>query len=100
MTVPTKLQFKHQRGEGKVLAYFDLTYGDFVMRGFRVMRPARGGEPFVGYPSRQRGGDNEWQSLVFLPDEGRRKAFEAFVLKLYASDVREQRAAQACETAS
>jgi DNA-binding cell septation regulator SpoVG len=98
MSIPTKVEFVFRK-HGKVEAFADVHYGDFVMKGFRVMQSANGGEPWIGMPSKQikgrDGEEGEWITMVWMPDAGRRKAFERFVLDAYARELREREATSA-----
>lgn len=98
MTVPTTVQFSFQR-YGFREAFADVHYGDFVMKGFRVMRRAQGDGLWIGMPCKQRKGREaeqvEWVDTVWMPDPERKKALERFVLDLYEKELRERDAASA-----
>lgn len=75
----------------RVRALVDLHYGDFVIKGFKVVDPGDGKPLWVGMPSRQfpaADGETQWVSTVLVPDLGRRKAFEGFVLKAYREELK------------
>ena len=81
MSASTRLTFDHQPCPAEpatttVAAYFTLTYGDFTVKGFAVVR--KGETTFVRFP----GG-------VSLPDEGRRQAFNEYALKSWRNDLRQ-----------
>ena len=98
MTVPTTVQFVFH-AYGKREALVDVHYGDFVLKGFRIMRDANGDGLWVGAPRRQRKGrdgqEGEWENMVFMPDPERKKAFDRFVLDAYARECRERNATEA-----
>ena len=93
MSVPSKVEMRLVDG-GKIRAIVDLHYGDFVMKGFKVVEP-EGKPAFVGMPSKQipaRDDDGQpiqkWVSTVWMPDAGRKQAFEEHILKLYRQELR------------
>ena len=99
----TKLTFRlNPKDDERVKAWVTVLYGDFVIEGFRVVDGANG--MFVAMPSRElkpRDADapSTWQSTVHMLDPLRRKAFEAYVIKGYELEVKEQRKKQAKEPA-
>lgn len=94
MSVPSKVEMRLV-DVGKIRAFVDLHYGDFVIKGFKVVEPPD--KPaFVAMPSKQipaKDDDGQpiqkWISMIWMPDAGRKKAFEEHILKLYRQMLRE-----------
>lgn len=96
MSVPTRIEFRFTP-RGKILAYFDLFYGDFVIKDFRVLESSTGGDPWVGMPSRRvgQGEESKWFNTTWIPERARKEAFEKFVVREYHRQLQEREAADA-----
>ncbi|MHC5019112.1 MAG: hypothetical protein ACYTGX_03160 [Planctomycetota bacterium] len=101
MSVPTRLEFRFSP-RGKILASFDLHYGDFVIKDFRVMESSNGGDPWVGLPSRRvgQGEEAKWFHTTWIPERARKEAFERFVVREYFRQLAEHDAAGAASDAA
>lgn len=95
MSVPTKCDFSFENTYGNVLAFFDVHYGDFVIRGFKVMSSEDSTEPWIAMPSKRisdyEDGRPRYLNVVWLPDNNRKKAFDAFVLSQYNRALEKER---------
>lgn len=100
MSVPTRLEFRFTP-RGKILASFDLFYGDFVIKDFRLMESVNGGDPWVGMPSRRigQGDEAKWYNTTWIPDRARKDAFDKFAVREYRRQLQERDAAAAAEAA-
>lgn len=90
---------------GRVRAFVDLHYGDFLIKGFRVVEPEGGKPVWVGMPrthtpSADGSGGTKWMNLVLIPDAGRRRAFETYVLRAYREELKKPRAVRPGEEVS
>lgn len=96
MSVPTRLEFRFTP-RGKILAYFDLHYGDFVIKDFRLMESVSGDEPWVGMPSRRigQGEEAKWFNTTWIPERARKEAFDQYVVREYFRQLQERDAAEA-----
>ncbi|MCI0342667.1 MAG: SpoVG family protein [Planctomycetales bacterium] len=80
--------------QGKIRAFAKVRYGDFLMHGFKVVDPGDGKPLWVGMPSKQVPGSADgpaelrWVQTVYMPDPGRKKAFENWVLSAYREEMR------------
>lgn len=79
--VPASCEFDFS-GKGNVLAYFKLHYGDFTIKGFKVMD---GKPPWVAFPSKKvgKGDDGRWMTTSWIENETRYEAFRVWALKCY-----------------
>lgn len=94
MTVPSRCEFRFPPDvapDQPVLAIVDFHYGDFIIRGFRVMRSNQGSEPWIGAPSKKVG--ERFVTMAWIPDPLRRKAFDQFVIQQYYRALEERAAA-------
>lgn len=86
MSVPTRCEIQI-REVGKIRAIVDVHYGDFVIRGFKVMKSNDDSGHWVAMPSKRiptRDGDEaKWVTTVWIDEPERLKAFERFVLENY-----------------
>lgn len=94
MSIPSKVEMRLV-DVGKIRAFVDLHYGDFVIKGFTVVEP-QDKPPFVGMPSKQIPGKDDdgnpiqkWMQTVWMPDAGRKQAFEEHILKHYRQMLRD-----------
>jgi len=96
MSVPTRLEFRFTP-RGKILAYFDLHYGDFVIKDFRLMESSNGGDPWVGMPSRKvgQGEDTKWFNTTWIPERSRKDAFDQFAVREYQRQLEERETVEA-----
>lgn len=90
MNVPCKCEFRLVN-TGKIRAFVNIHYGDFVIKDFKVMASnTPGGEPWVAMPSKQikdREGEDRYIVTAWIADSERKKAFERFVLKAYYAEL-------------
>ncbi len=79
---------------GKVRATANLYYGDFLIKGFKVVDPGDGKPLWVGMPSKQipnpdGSGEQVWKQMVQVRETSRKRAFENFVLRAYREKLKE-----------
>lgn len=67
--------FRKNTGGGKVKGWFTLVVGDFEINDCSLVEGTKG--DFVGLPQRryEKDGETKYASVVFIPDEKRRWAF-------------------------
>lgn len=91
MSIPASCEFHHV-DTGNLRAFVNLRYGDFMIKGFKVLEK-KGGGLWVAPPSKPcKNTTSGYTDMVYLPDRDRREAFERFVLDEYARDVKRQTA--------
>lgn len=90
--VESVLEFKLVN-DGRVKAVVSLRYGDFVIKGFKIVDPGEGKPLWVGMPRKQLpapdgSGETHYVNVVSMPDSARRRAFETYVLKAYREELK------------
>ena len=72
--------YRKNTGSGKVKGWFTLVAGDFEINDCTHVEGAKG--DFIGFPQRsyEKDGEIKYASIVWMPDEKRRYAFQDWAL--------------------
>ena len=75
-----RMNVLERRPGGKLLAYFDLAYGEMIIKGYRIVDGTRG--MFVGGP-REQGKNNQYYDIIQVSSPILQKRIEDLALKTY-----------------
>lgn len=80
-----RVTFKFREGRGGIVAFFDLEYGDFIIKDFKI-RDGRNGMwaamPSTKYFDKEKQED-AYRDNCYLPSRDRRDAFSALAVSEY-----------------
>jgi len=74
-------KWRENTGQGVTKGWFTLVVNDFEINDCSLVKGAKG--DFIGFPSRsyEKDGETKYSSIVWIPDEQRRYAFQDWCLK-------------------
>lgn len=81
-----RIEWVDNSAKGHIVVMFDLFYGAFMIKGFKLMKDAVDKDKlWVSLPSHQYGPANNrrWVNNCWIPDVEKKKKFEAWVLSEY-----------------